>query len=90
MNEGLDSVLDESGDEDEQESIVNQVLDEIGIDIAGKVSDNDDKHHSDDDDYWYYFIIQMLILMTHDCKFPAVHLIVVKHIETYAPYYYIY
>ena len=37
VNEGLDSVLDESGDEEEQDAIVNQVLDEIGIDIAGKV-----------------------------------------------------
>ena len=38
MNETLDSILDESGDEEEQEAIVNQVLDEIGIEVAGKVS----------------------------------------------------
>jgi len=29
--------LDESGDEEEQEAVVNQVLDEIGIEISGKV-----------------------------------------------------
>ena len=37
VNETLDSILDESGDEDEQEAVVNQVLDEIGIEISGKV-----------------------------------------------------
>jgi len=31
-------MLDESGDEEEQDSIVAGVLDEIGIDISGKVS----------------------------------------------------
>lgn len=29
--------MDESGDEEEQEAVVNQVLDEIGIEISGKV-----------------------------------------------------
>lgn len=29
--------MDESGDEQESEGIVNQVLDEIGIEISGKV-----------------------------------------------------
>ena len=37
VNETLDSILDESGDEEEQEAVVNQVLDEIGIEISGKV-----------------------------------------------------
>lgn len=37
MDETLGSVLDESGDEEEGEAIMNQVLDEIGIEIAGKV-----------------------------------------------------
>ncbi|KAK3754859.1 hypothetical protein QZH41_011332 [Actinostola sp. cb2023] len=46
MNEGLDSVLDDSGDEEEQEAIVNQVLDEIGIDIAGKMADAPSAHNS--------------------------------------------
>ena len=31
-------MLNESGDEEEQDAIVNQVLDEIGIEISGKVS----------------------------------------------------
>ncbi len=30
-------MLGESGDEEEQDAIVNQVLDEIGIEISGKV-----------------------------------------------------
>lgn len=37
VDETLDSILDESGDEEEQESVVNQVLDEIGIEVAGRV-----------------------------------------------------
>ena len=38
VNETLDSILDESGDEEEQEAVVNQVLDEIGIEMSGRVS----------------------------------------------------
>ena len=41
VNETLDSILDESGDEEEQEAVVNQVLDEIGIEISGKVREAD-------------------------------------------------
>ena len=37
VDESLSSILDESGDEEEQEAIVNQVLDEIGIEIGSKV-----------------------------------------------------
>lgn len=37
VDETLDSILDESGDEEEQEAVVNQVLDEIGIEVAGRV-----------------------------------------------------
>ena len=37
MNDALDDILDESGDEEEQDAIVTQVLDEIGIEISGKV-----------------------------------------------------
>ena len=37
MNDALDDILNESGDEEEGESIVQQVLDEIGIDISAKV-----------------------------------------------------
>ena len=34
VNDTLDDILDESGDEEEQDAIVNQVLDEIGIEIT--------------------------------------------------------
>ena len=37
MNDALDDILTESGDEEEGDLIVNQVLDEIGIEISGKV-----------------------------------------------------
>ena len=37
VNDTLDDILDESGDEEEQDAIVNQVLDEIGIEITDKV-----------------------------------------------------
>ena len=37
VNDTLDDILTESGDEEEQDAIVSQVLDEIGIDITGKV-----------------------------------------------------
>ena len=38
VNDTLESVFDESGDEEEQDAIVSQVLDEIGIEISGKVA----------------------------------------------------
>ncbi|XP_067945713.1 charged multivesicular body protein 2b-B-like [Watersipora subatra] len=38
VNDTLDEMLDESGDEEEQDAIVTQVLDEIGIDITGKLA----------------------------------------------------
>ena len=37
MNDALDDILTESGDEEEGDAIVNQVLNEIGIEISGKV-----------------------------------------------------
>jgi charged multivesicular body protein 2B len=37
MSDALDDILNESGDEEEGDSIVQQVLDEIGIDISSKV-----------------------------------------------------
>merc|ERR1711915_236284 len=37
MNEGLDDILADSDDEAEEDAIVNQVLDEIGIEISGKI-----------------------------------------------------
>lgn len=39
INDTLDELFDESGDEEESEGIVNQVLDEIGIEISGKMAD---------------------------------------------------
>ena len=38
MNDTLDDILNESGDEEESDVIVNQVLEEIGIEIGSKVS----------------------------------------------------
>ena len=37
MNDALDDIMTESGDEEEQDAVVSQVLDEIGIEISGKV-----------------------------------------------------
>ncbi|KAL5009903.1 hypothetical protein ScPMuIL_012208 [Solemya velum] len=37
INDSLDDILTESGDEEEEDAIVNQVLDEIGIEISGKM-----------------------------------------------------
>lgn len=37
MNDTLDEIFEDSGDEEESQDIVNQVLDEIGIEITGKV-----------------------------------------------------
>ena len=37
VNDTLDEIFDASGDEEESQDIVNQVLDEIGIEISGKV-----------------------------------------------------
>jgi len=38
IDDTLSSVLDESGDEEEQDEIVTKVLDEIGIEITGKLA----------------------------------------------------
>ena len=37
VDDTLDAMFEESGDEEEQDAIVNQVLDEIGIEVSGKV-----------------------------------------------------
>ena len=37
VNDTLDDILGESGDESEEDAVINQVLDEIGIEISGKV-----------------------------------------------------
>ena len=37
MNEALDDILADSDDEAEEQHIINQVLDEIGIEITNKV-----------------------------------------------------
>ena len=39
MNDALDDILNDSEDEDEEQAVINQVLDEIGIEITNKVSD---------------------------------------------------
>lgn len=44
INDTLDDILTESGDEEEEDAIVNQVLDEIGIDITGKMLDAPSAH----------------------------------------------
>lgn len=44
INDTLDDILTESGDEEEQDAIVSQVLDEIGIDITGKLLDAPSAH----------------------------------------------
>ncbi|OWR41602.1 putative Charged multivesicular body protein 2B [Danaus plexippus plexippus] len=38
ISETLDDIMTESGDEEETEGVVNQVLDEIGIEISGKMA----------------------------------------------------
>lgn len=38
INDTLDEMLAESGDEDEENAVVNKVLDEIGIEISGKMA----------------------------------------------------
>lgn len=38
INESLDDILNDSDDEKESDAIVNQVLDEIGIEISGKMA----------------------------------------------------
>merc|ERR1711936_1413760 len=38
MNDALDDIMTESGDEEEQDAIVAQVLDKIGIEMSGKVN----------------------------------------------------
>ena len=37
VNEAMDDIMAGSGDEEESNAIVSQVLDEIGIDISGQV-----------------------------------------------------
>ncbi|OQR72781.1 charged multivesicular body protein 2b-like [Tropilaelaps mercedesae] len=37
MNDALDDILNESGDEEESQGVLDKVLDEIGIDIKGKL-----------------------------------------------------
>jgi len=44
MNDTLDDILAESGDEEEEDAVITQVLDEIGIEISGKLSDAPSAH----------------------------------------------
>lgn len=38
VNDTLDDILADSGDEEEEDAVVSKVLDEIGIEISGKVT----------------------------------------------------
>ncbi|CAK1556363.1 unnamed protein product [Leptosia nina] len=38
ISDTLDDIMNESGDEEETEGIINQVLDEIGIEVSGKMA----------------------------------------------------
>ena len=39
VNDALDDILADSDDESEEQAVITQVLDEIGIEISGKVSE---------------------------------------------------
>ena len=38
MNDALDDILADSDDESEEQAVIDKVLDEIGIEISGKVN----------------------------------------------------
>ena len=61
MNDTLESILDESGDEEEQDAIVNQVLDEIGIEISGKVCGMALRHYC----FFQHSFLVLFSLQTH-------------------------
>lgn len=42
MNDALDNILNEDGDEEESQHILDKVLDEIGIEIKGKLGEAPD------------------------------------------------
>lgn len=44
IDDTLDDILGESGDEEESDAVVSQVLDEIGIEISGKIADAPSAH----------------------------------------------
>ncbi|KAJ8027055.1 Charged multivesicular body protein 2b [Holothuria leucospilota] len=44
VTDTLDDLLAESGDEEEEEAIMNQVLDEIGVEISGKLAEAPSAH----------------------------------------------
>ena len=37
VNDALDEILEDSDDESEEQAVIDKVLDEIGIEISGKV-----------------------------------------------------
>lgn len=51
VNDTLDDLLTESGDEEESDQIVTQILDEIGIEISGKVCLNPMARSLQDDEF---------------------------------------
>ena len=40
MNDALDDIMADSDDESEEQAVIDKVLDEIGIEISGKVTLN--------------------------------------------------
>lgn len=56
VNDTLDDMLNESGDEEEGDHIINQVLDEIGIEMSGKVM-----HF-----LWFYYKFRLLSIFSHN------------------------
>lgn len=65
VNDTLDEIFDESGDEEECQDIVNQMLDEIGIEISGKVR------------FYFLFVHPVLGLLSADVWTLAVPVITV-------------
>uniref|UniRef100_A0A915J7Z8 Charged multivesicular body protein 2b n=1 Tax=Romanomermis culicivorax TaxID=13658 RepID=A0A915J7Z8_ROMCU len=44
ISDSLDDILNESGDEEEQDAVVNQILDEIGIEMSGQLAKAPNAH----------------------------------------------
>jgi len=45
INDALDNILSESGDEDEEDAVVNKILDELNIETSGKLANAPSAHH---------------------------------------------
>merc|ERR1712154_233632 len=44
MNDALDEILEDSDDESEEQAVIDKVLDQIGIEISGKLADAPSAH----------------------------------------------